>query len=134
MRIFIPLLVLILSLNGACEELHLGAVFNTKGAQAALDLPSYRGAKLAAELWREPVKLWLAEGRSVPEDTARRTLRLCEEHPRLLALVGLSDSDEVVAAASVAARKKSTLRHFWSNFAFVALASTQRPVPGLFRR
>lgn len=89
----------------------IGAIYNLTGSQAGLDGPSSRGAALAvAEANRaggalgRPVRLTVRDGRSDPDAIARETRAILKEYPRTAALMGLSDTDMVIAAAPVAAR------------------------------
>lgn len=88
----------------------LGAVYNLSGPQAAFDQPSSRGAELAlaranAEggVLGRKVELVIADPESSLERAAAATSELIEAHPSVSALLGLSDTDMVLAAAPVAA-------------------------------
>ncbi len=91
----------------------LGAVFNLSGPQAAFDAPSRRGAELAVAeanghggvLGRQ-VELVVADPESRLEQVAGRTGALIDGHPSISALLGLSDTDMVLQAAPVAARRQ----------------------------
>lgn len=94
------------------RPLVLGAVYNLHGFQANLDIPSWHGAQLAVAeinqkgglLGRE-VQLALVDGMSEPATLSRETERLLDRYPDLPALMGLSDTDMVLAAAPVAAAR-----------------------------
>lgn len=89
----------------------IGLIFNQTGAQAELDVPALRGARLAIDEANEaggvlgrPV-LWVsADGRSDPEIVRQQTAELLQRHSSIGVLLGLSDTDMVLAAATVAAR------------------------------
>lgn len=88
----------------------VGAVYDLTGAQAPLDGPSYRGARLATEqvnrdggVLGRPVDLLVVDGDSEPDVVQTRTAELLRRHPTTAGLVGLSDTDMVLAAAPVAA-------------------------------
>ncbi len=90
----------------------LGAVYNLSGDQALLDLPSARAARIAVEAANEaggvlgvPIQLVLVNGETDPETISRRTRKSLREHPSIVAFLGLSDTDMVLAAAPVAAEK-----------------------------
>jgi len=89
----------------------LGAIYNLTGTQAALDVPSAKGARLAVEeinreggLLGRPVRLVLKDGESRPAVVESKTAAVLKEFPFTSALMGLSDTDMVLAAAPVAAR------------------------------
>lgn len=91
----------------------LGAVYNLSGSQAGLDIPSSRGARLAVEqanqrggIMGRRVELMIENGRSDLDVVTEKTEALFEKRPSLCALLGLSDTDMVLAAAPVAARAK----------------------------
>ena len=91
----------------------VGAVYDLTGAQAPLDGPSARGARLAAEqanrnggILGRPVDLIVVDGESAPDVLRTRTAELLREHPTTAGLLGLSDTDMVLAAAPVAARAR----------------------------
>lgn len=91
----------------------LGAVYNMSGAQAELDIPSLSGARLAVAqanraggVLGRPVVLAVVDGKSMPDTLRARTAELLEKTPSVVALMGLSDTDMVLAAASVAARHR----------------------------
>jgi branched-chain amino acid transport system substrate-binding protein len=89
----------------------LGAVYNMSGSQAELDVPSSRGAQLAVEqinrdggLLGHDVELILAEGDSTLREIATKTQELLSQRAASVsALIGLSDTDMVLAAAPLAA-------------------------------
>lgn len=99
--------------GGADGPVVLGAVYNLSGPLADLDIPSLRGARLAvAEANRaggvlgRSIELVVADGKNRPETVGARTVELLEKTPSVVALMGLSDTDMVLAAAPVAARNR----------------------------
>jgi branched-chain amino acid transport system substrate-binding protein len=88
----------------------LGAVYNLVGGQADLDVPSLAGVQLAiAEANRaagpagRKVELAVADGMSLAETLGAKTSALIDAQPEMAALMGLSDTDMVLAAAPAAA-------------------------------
>lgn len=104
-------------LVAACDDVEapdtpigIAGVYNTSGFQAVLDVPSSNGSRLAvAELnanggvLGRDVSLVSVDGNSVPQALATGTEALLRENAGIIALVGLSDTDMVLAAAPVAA-------------------------------
>ncbi len=95
----------------APAPLVLGAVYNLTGSQAGLDIPSSRGAMLAAGEANEKggvnggsVSLVLVDGETDPTVITAGVEALFTEQPSVSALLGLSDTDMLLAAAPVAAR------------------------------
>jgi branched-chain amino acid transport system substrate-binding protein len=91
----------------------IGALYNLTGGQEDLDVPSSRGARLAVDeanmaggVLGRPVKLVLRDGRTKPSVIARETAKLIRQEPALAGLIGLSDTDMVLAAAPIAAKNK----------------------------
>jgi branched-chain amino acid transport system substrate-binding protein len=117
---FIPVLAL-MALMARCmpgtvppppEPIVLGALYSLKGGQAALDVPSSRGARLAVDeinraggVLGRPVQLVLEDAGSASGLAAGRTAEILSRHPSATALLGLSDTDLVLAAAPIAADK-----------------------------
>ena len=94
------------------EPIVLGAIYSLKGGQAALDVPSSRGARLAVDeinraggVLGRPVQLVVGDAESAPGLAAGRSADILNQHPSVTALFGLSDTDLVLAAAPVAASK-----------------------------
>jgi branched-chain amino acid transport system substrate-binding protein len=110
-RTVLFLLLLLSALVQAQEPpVYLGGVFNLAGAQGGLDEPSYQGAKLAVDLANRKggllggrVEMVLISSDSEVEQTEALTREALENQPELTALMGLSDSDQVLAAARVGA-------------------------------
>ncbi|TWU29883.1 ABC transporter substrate-binding protein [Bythopirellula polymerisocia] len=97
----------------ADESLVLGALYNSSGTQAGLDIPSSQGARLAVEqanrnggVLGRPVVLEIRDGQSKAEVVKVKTSELLDATPEPVALFGLSDTDLVLAAAPLAARSK----------------------------
>jgi branched-chain amino acid transport system substrate-binding protein len=89
----------------------IGALYNLSGNQAELDILSSRGALLAVDQMNRkggvlgrPVRLIMADGESKPAVIAKKTAELIEKNPSVSALMGLSDTDMVMASAPVAAK------------------------------
>ncbi len=94
----------------ADRQVVIGALYNLTGGQQDLDIPSSRGARLAVEeankaggVLDRPVKLMLVDGKTKPGVIARETLTLLAQQPPPAGLIGLSDTDMVLAAARIAA-------------------------------
>ena len=118
--LFIPVLALSV-LMVACmrgtvppspEPIVLGAIYSLNGGQAALDVPSSQGARLAVDeinraggVLGHPVQLVLEDAGSAPGSAADRSAEILKRYPSTIALLGLSDTDLVLAAAPVAARR-----------------------------
>jgi branched-chain amino acid transport system substrate-binding protein len=88
----------------------IAALYNLTGGQQDLDVPSSRGAKLAVDeankaggVLGRPVELILRDGQTKPNVIARETVKLLAQQPAPAALMGLSDTDMVLAAARIAA-------------------------------
>jgi branched-chain amino acid transport system substrate-binding protein len=91
----------------------LGALYDLSGSQAALDVPSSRGARLAVDeanrnggVLGRSIRLVLVDGESRPAIITQRTADLLQRFPSLSALMGFSDTDMVLAAAPLAARHR----------------------------
>ena len=88
----------------------IGVVYNLSGTQAELDILSLNGARLAVDQMNRkkgvlgrPVRLVVADGESRPAVVKKKTVELLEKNPYVSALMGLSDTDMVLASAPVAA-------------------------------
>lgn len=99
--------------TGDPAPVEVGAVYNVTGPLAELGIPSLRGARLAvAEINRQGgvlgrrINLVVAEGDSTLETIRARTAELLEKAPSVVALMGLSDTDMVLAAAPLAAKSR----------------------------
>lgn len=94
----------------ADEPLVIGAMYNLSGFQAGLDVPSSQGARLAVEQFNRDgglkgrkVRLVIEDGQSKPEVLRAKTSALFDRFPDTVALMGLSDTDMVLACAPIAA-------------------------------
>jgi branched-chain amino acid transport system substrate-binding protein len=88
----------------------LGGLFNLKGDQAALDVPSFHGAQLAVDainrdggLLGKRVALVVEDGKTRPDKLQKGTEKILRKYPSVSAFLGLSDTDMVLAAAPPAA-------------------------------
>jgi branched-chain amino acid transport system substrate-binding protein len=106
------LLTMQLSASGAAEDrpIVIGSVYNLHGYQANLDIPSSQGAQLAVDetdasggILGRHVELALVDGLSKPKVIRAKTRALLRRYADMPALIGLSDTDMVLAAAPVAA-------------------------------
>ena len=96
--------------GSAAQPVKIGAIYNLSGAQATVDRPSLRGAQLALKqlnaaggaLGRQ-LELVVYDGRT-DVDTVRQQAEKLVAADQVVALIGLSDTDMVLAAAPVAAR------------------------------
>jgi len=95
------------------SEITIGAIYNLTGSQRDLDVPSAQGARAAVEkinrqggLLGKKVTLAVVDGESQPQMVAKKTAELLANHPFMPGIIGLSDTDMVLAAAPVAARYK----------------------------
>ena len=91
------------------DPIHIGAIYCLTGAQASLDGPSLDGARLAVDrinatggLLGRRVELVERDGQSKAGEVRYDAQTLVAQH--VTAMLGLSDSDLVLAAAPVAAR------------------------------
>lgn len=98
------------AMAGQDKPLVIGAVYNLHGFQSNLGIPSAHGARLSVTevnrnggLLGRPVKLVVVDGISKPKVIARKTAALLKRYRDMPALLGLSDTDMVLAAAPVAA-------------------------------
>jgi branched-chain amino acid transport system substrate-binding protein len=92
------------------EPIVLATVYNVTGFQAVLDVPSSNGSILAASeinanggVFGRELSFVPVNGNSVPESLAAGTEALLDQNESIVALLGLSDTDMVLAAAPVAA-------------------------------
>jgi len=86
--------------------IYLGGLFNLKGPQAVLDVPSARGAQLAVDqvneaggLLGERVELVIEDGQSRPKKLETSTEKILRQYPSVAGFLGLSDTDMVLGAA-----------------------------------
>ncbi|MCB9283903.1 MAG: ABC transporter substrate-binding protein [Lewinellaceae bacterium] len=108
--IFLILLSLGCTKDKQTEPIVLGAIYNLTGGQAALDISSSKGAQLAIQQANEAggvhdqmLELLLKDGQTNTDTLKAKVLEVLEEAPATLAFLGLSDSDQVLAAAGEAA-------------------------------
>lgn len=101
--------VLTVSCSGS-NAIQLGTVYNLTGFQSVLDVPSSNGSKLAASQLNEDggvlgreLELRSLNGESNVDGLAAKTAAFMNENPDMVALLGLSDTDMVLAAAPAAA-------------------------------
>jgi branched-chain amino acid transport system substrate-binding protein len=94
------------------QPVEIGAIFNVSGSQASLGRPSLNGAILAVEqidarggLLGRHAELIVFDGRSDPQAIAKETKKLVHV-PHLSAIVGLSDTNMVLAAAPIAEKAR----------------------------
>lgn len=102
-----------LDLGDQPEAIVLGTIYNLSGIQSSFAIPSWQGASLAAEhanrnggVLGRPIQLAIEDGESRRDIIEVKTTALLERFPGMSALLGLSDSDMVMAAAPVAAAHK----------------------------
>ena len=94
----------------AARPIKLGVIYNLTGSQASLDIPSANGAMLAAKeinaaggVLARPLELVQYNGESdLP--TIRNAAEQLAETDKVVAMLGFSDSDMVLAAAPIAAK------------------------------
>jgi branched-chain amino acid transport system substrate-binding protein len=91
------------------SPVRIGAIYNLTGDQASLDAPSLDGARLAVDrinaqggLMGRRVELLERDGQTDPAEVSRAAASLIASG--VSAIVGLSDTDQVLAAAPIAAR------------------------------
>ena len=114
------LVVPLLAVTAACGDpapaaratplpVRIGAIYNLTGDQSALDSPSLDGARLAVErinarggLLGRRVELLERDGQTSAANVRRAAASLVASG--VTAIVGLSDTDQVLAAAPIAAR------------------------------
>jgi ABC-type branched-subunit amino acid transport system substrate-binding protein len=114
------LVVPLLAVTSACGDpapaaratpppVRIGAIYNLSGSQSALDSPSLDGARLAVErinahggLLGRRVELLERDGQTNEVDVRRAAASLVASG--CSAIIGLSDTDQVLAAAPIAAR------------------------------
>lgn len=106
--------------------LRIGAIYNLTGAQASLDAPSANGAKLAVKeindaggVLGQTLELVLADGKTDPAAIGNSATQMVETN-KVLAMIGFSDTDQVLAAAPIAAKGK---------IAFVTSGATSPKLP-----
>jgi len=90
------------------QSITIGAIYNLEGSQSPLDIPSARGARLAAKeintlggIDGKMIELILCDGKSNPAKVRECVASLVDAN--VSAIMGLSDTDMVLAAMPVAA-------------------------------
>ncbi|HKA52259.1 MAG TPA: ABC transporter substrate-binding protein [Candidatus Binatia bacterium] len=96
--------------GSAAEPVKIGVIYNLSGAQSTVDRPSLRGAQLALKqlnaaggILGRRIELIAYDGKT-DVDTVRQQAEKLVTADQVVALIGLSDTDMVLAAAPVAAR------------------------------
>jgi len=92
------------------EPIKIGAIYNMTGAQSSLDGPSANGAKLAVKeinaaggVLGRPLELVLYDGKTDAATIGNAATQLVESD-KVVAMMGFSDTDMVLAAAPIAAQ------------------------------
>ncbi len=131
----IGLLLLISLITIGCEKdspedapFTIGAIFDLDGAQASLDVPAWLGARLAIDAANaaggidgREVRLIVKGGQTDPEALRAEVRAILRDYPATAALLGLSDSDQVLAAAAGAAAEQHV---------FITPGATSPRLPG----
>jgi len=131
----IGLLLLISLIAIGCEKdsledapFTIGALFDMDGAQSSLDVPSWLGARLAIDAANaaggidgRDVRLIVKGGQTDPEALRAEVRAILRDYPATGAFLGLSDSDQVLAAAAGAAAEQHV---------FVTPGATSPRLPG----
>jgi branched-chain amino acid transport system substrate-binding protein len=96
--------------KGGGNTIKIGMIYNMTGAQASLDAPSANGAKLAAKeinaaggVLGKKIDLVAYDGKSDAATIANSATQLTQTD-KVVAMLGFSDSDMVMAAAPTAAK------------------------------
>ena len=111
----VPLAVVLVACSGSAAParstpppVRIGAIYNLTGDQSALDVPSLDGARLAVDrinarggLMGRRVELLERDGQTNEADVKRAAANLVASG--CSAIIGLSDTDQVLAAAPIAA-------------------------------
>jgi len=94
----------------SAEMIKIGMIYNFTGAQASLDAPSANGAMLAAKeinaaggVLGEQIELVTFDGKTDAETIGKAATQLIETD-KVVAILGFSDTDMVMAAAPIAAK------------------------------
>ena len=108
--ILISTLLFFVSCDRVQQEYKIGAIYNLEGSQSSLDVPSAKGAELAAELIDaqggingKKLKLILYDGKSDTAVIKEATRKLIFED-KVPIIIGFSDTDMVLASAPIAAQ------------------------------
>jgi branched-chain amino acid transport system substrate-binding protein len=96
--------------KGGGNTIKIGMIYNMTGSQASLDAPSANGAKLAAKevnaaggVLGKKIELVAFDGKSDAATIANSATQLTQTD-KVVAMLGFSDSDMVMAAAPTAAK------------------------------
>lgn len=96
----------------AATPINIGAIYNLTGVQAPLDKPSLRGVELAIKeinqqggVLGRPLKLVIVNGESNPQVIQTEAVQLAN-NPNIPVVIGLSDTNMVLAAAPKVAQAK----------------------------
>lgn len=96
--------------KGTGSTIKIGMIYNMTGAQASLDAPSANGAKLAAKeinaaggILGKQIELISYDGKTDAETIGKAATQLATSD-KVVAMLGFSDSDMVMAAAPIAAK------------------------------
>ena len=96
--------------KGGGNTIKIGMIYNMTGAQASLDAPSANGAKLAAKeinaaggVLGKQIQLVAFDGKTDAATIANSATQLTQTD-KVVAMLGFSDSDMVMAAAPTAAK------------------------------
>jgi branched-chain amino acid transport system substrate-binding protein len=108
------------------QPIKLGALYNLTGAQASLDVPSANGAKLAVKeindaggVLGRPLEMVLYDGKTDAATIGNAATQELESD-KVVAMLGFSDTDQVLAAAPIAAK---------SGVVFVTSGATSPKLP-----
>ena len=133
-KLMFPLIALaiVAALLSSCGKsggstIKIGVLYNLTGAQASLDGPSANGAKLAAKeinaaggVLGKKIQLVSYDGKSDAETIGKAATQLVGSD-KVVAMLGFSDTDMVMAAAPIAAK---------SGIMFVTSGATSPKLPG----
>ncbi|HHI88155.1 MAG TPA: hypothetical protein ENK03_04435, partial [Candidatus Cloacimonetes bacterium] len=105
-------LVAFVSCESWIHEYKIGVIYNLEGSQSSLDIPSAKGAELAAELINSQdgingrkLTLILYDGKSDPSVIKKATRKLIFED-KVSVIIGFNDTDMVLASAPIAAENE----------------------------
>ncbi|MCD6329570.1 MAG: ABC transporter substrate-binding protein [Candidatus Cloacimonetes bacterium] len=105
-------LVAFVSCESRIHEYKIGVIYNLEGSQSSLDIPSAKGAELAAELINSQdgingrkLTLILYDGKSDPSVIKKATRKLIFED-KVSVIIGFNDTDMVLASAPIAAENE----------------------------
>ena len=105
-------LIAFVSCESRIHEYKIGVIYNLEGSQSSLDIPSAKGAELAAELINSQdgingrkLTLILYDGKSDPSVIKKATRKLIFED-KVPVIIGFNDTDMVLASAPIAAENE----------------------------